>query len=73
MSFGKRAILAHLADEPQHAFVVDEEAPHAQIVAALDIFNAAQYLLHAAQAVADAHALWRQHRGAGVIGGARAG
>src|SRR5512139_1578125 len=47
--FWQRAVPSHLAYEPKHAFIVDEEAAAAEIIAALDVFDTAQYLLHAAQ------------------------
>ena len=48
-----------------------KEPTAAKIVAALDVLNRAQDLLHAAQTIADANTLRRKNRGAGIIRGAR--
>ena len=62
------SVLAHLPHQPQHAFVVDQEAATTQVVAALDVLDRPQDLLHAAQTIADPDSLGRKDGGARVIG-----
>jgi len=66
--FREVAILAHFIGNPEHAFVIDQEAAAAKLISTLDVLDSTDELFLATKAISNADTLGRKNRCARIIG-----